>query len=530
MSEVATANTQFTPADQAAIAEAMQDIGVAVATGLVPFLGQAINIYDTVECLLRLHNSTQPTEEMEAKFDLVLALVGWVPGAGAGVKKTIRIVNKHPDRYVPILFDVLRLITDKIGIKTSPEALLDKLFDASGLKAYLGTVQSSIESSWVYEELPQQGQMAISSGMTLVRAELPAMVMLVTVKLVHWKKQQRNNASQLIGTRAKTSPTDIKPAKKADVVAKTGKNAPMPSQSHATTNAQIGVAAIEEIGKSLTGIVGEHITDYFLYEHYGWGKDWSAHDQGTQGLWKQRPDKTFPGKLNENTKLNQLFAPKAHGTGIDGVWKVQLGDPHNGGKPYAIVESKASVVKKAPKNPSSKPGVSSKLGDNARRIKDAVLPKPEELLEPDTAQGDAVNSVQKTGGGRAGKPGRNANQPSKKSSSGASAKSKSFSQPEPLVQMSKKWIAKNIRAAISDQSIIYDIREHGNKVYSRHLFYPPFYLPTAILHEKALLNGAPGKHDLHTNHDIPSTHRHDEQEVKAAVNQKLKKLNLDIEL
>ncbi|MBE3025115.1 hypothetical protein [Janthinobacterium sp. GW458P] len=53
------------------------------------------------------------------------------------------------------------------------------------------------------------------------------------------------------------------------------------------------------------------ITDYFLYEKYGWGKDWSRHDMGMQSEWKEKPSTTFPGKLNEATRLNPLFALKS---------------------------------------------------------------------------------------------------------------------------------------------------------------------------------------------------------------------------
>ncbi|MBE3025116.1 hypothetical protein [Janthinobacterium sp. GW458P] len=80
------------------------------------------------------------------------------------------------------------------------------------------------------------------------------------------------------------------------------------------------------------------------------------------------------------------------------MWKVQRGDPHNGGKPYAIVESKASKVGTAPKNASCKPGVKNKLMDNARRIKDAALPKSEDLLEPDTSEGEPNGPPVPTGG------------------------------------------------------------------------------------------------------------------------------------
>ncbi|RFP28733.1 hypothetical protein [Duganella sp. BJB476] len=533
----ATTSSQVgeTQTDSAAITSAIEEISVAVATGLVPFLGQAINIYDTITCMLTLHNSTSAEDQMEAKFDLVLALVGWIPGAGGGVKKTIRIVNKHPERFAPILFDVLRMVCDKVGIHTSPEFLLDKLFDAVGLKNQLGTVQSAIEGSWLYDDLPAEGRLALSTCMSTVRAQLPAMVMLVTLKLAHWKTKQRNNAAQVIGPQGKVNPAEKKPEKKDPKVAEAGHNAPTLSTSNNTVNASIGTSVIEGVSNTLTGIVGEHITDYFLYEKYGWGKGWSRHDTGMQGEWKERPSKTFPGKLNEGTRLNPLFALKAHGTGIDGVWKVQMGDPHNGGKPYAIVESKASKVGKAPKNASSKPGVKNKLMDNARRIKDAALPRSEELLEPDTSEDNGSAGTGKPSGKPGGKNGIGGGklstgakqaQPKRDApSAGVSPASKSSGAEQPLVQMSHRWIGKNLFSAVG-RVLEVDIKQFG---YSRHLFYTPFYLPSAAEHEKALLEDERGKPEKHANHDIPSTHRHDEQEVKAAVNHKLAKLSLTLE-
>ncbi|MYN18764.1 hypothetical protein GTP81_18605 [Rugamonas sp. FT107W] len=523
-----------TQTDNAAIASAIEEISVAVATGLVPFLGQAINIYDTITCMLTLHNSTSAEDQMEAKFDLVLALVGWIPGAGGGVKKTIRIVNKHPERYAPILFDVLRMVCDKVGIHTSPEFLLDKLFDAVGLKNQLGTIQSAIEGSWLYDDLPAEGRVALSTCMSTIRAQLPAMVMLVTLKLAHWKTKQRNNAAQVIGPQGKVNPAEKKPEKKDPKVAEAGHNAPMLSTSNNTVNASTGTSVIDGVSNTLTGIVGEHITDYFLYEKYGWGKGWSRHDMGMQGEWKEKPSKTFPGKLNEGTRLNPLFALKAHGTGIDGVWKVQMGDPHNGGRPYAIVESKASIVGKTPKNASSKPGVKGKLMDNARRIKDAALPKSEDLLEPETMDGATTAPPPASAPTAKGRMGRATQQPTQ-TPANTQAKTGSSDKSKILVQMSQRWIAKNIKDAVKvgivagAREIVDDIQINGTRVYSRHLFYTPFYLPSAAEHEKALLENERNKYEKHADHDIPSTHRHDEQDVKAAVNHKHAKLGLSLE-
>lgn len=526
----------------------VEEIGTAVAAGLVPFLGQAINIYDTIESLLTLHNSQGAEAQAEAKFDLVLALVGWIPGAGGGVKKTIRIVNKNPARYAPILFDVLRMVCLKLGIQTSPETLLDKLFDAAGLKAILGTVQSSVENSWAYEQMPSEGQQALSSTMTMVRVALPSMLLLVTVKLMHWKRMQRNTAARSPGARGK-DPAAPKPATAHPTTAQGGANSPSHVPGNTTGNAVLGTASLAAISNDVIGILGEHITDYFLYEEYGWGRDWSTHDQGVDGSWKTNPGKEFPGKLNDGTKLNPLLALKAHGLGIDGVWKVQFGDPKNGGKPYAIIESKSSANNKAPTNASRKPQVRGKLLSNARRIKKAAaaaaalaaaaLPKTTDLLDPATGGAAPGSSPAKAAGRPTGtlasrrrQRGKQGSQQTPTATTPAANATPAARQERPVVQMSHEWINRNIGIAVKNPTIEYEIRRKGGHVYQRHLFYTPFYLPSAAQHVAALraVAGSPSAmHSSHESHSIPSTHRHDEQEVKMAVNTKNKLLKLPLE-
>lgn len=520
----------------------VEEIGTAVAAGLVPILGQAINVYDTIESLLTLHNSQGEAAGAEAKFDLVLALVGWIPGAGGGVKKTIRIVNKNPERYAPILFDVLRMVCVKLGIQTSPESLLDKLFDAAGLKAILGTAQTGVEKSWAYDQLPSDAQQVLSATMAMVRAGLPSMLLLVTMKLTHWKRMQRNTAARSTGTRKKDAAA-VKPAAKDSATGTKGANSPENVSGNGTGSVASGTATLNTITNEVIGMLGEHITDYFLYEEYGWGKHWDSHDKGTIGSWETKPSRIFPGKLNERTKLNALIALQAHGVGIDGVWKVQLGDPHNGGKSYAIVESKASSSSVAPANASRKPGAGRRLSSNARRIKKAsalataVLPKIEDLLDPPT-NGPAGGVRTTTSGGRptSGRRGaRNAEQGKRQPASNPfSGSSDPVAEGEiPIVQMSRVWIRKNIGMAVKDQAIAYDIRTNHMHVYSRHLFYTPFYLPASKMHLAALsarVGSAEAGHSSHEDHSIPSTHRYDEGEVKMAVNVKLTKLKLEREL
>ena len=524
------------PNSHADLIEMAEEIGKAVALGLAPIVGQAINVYDTVESLLTLHRSESAFDRAEAKFDLVLALVGWIPGAGGGVKKSIRIVNKHPDRYAPILFDVLRLVLAKLGIETSPEVLLNKLFDAAGLKSMLGTVQSAIEQSWLFEKMPSEGQLALKSSMTTVSLQLPAMVAAVLLKLAYWATKQRNNAARPAHA-MKKNPADQKPAKKDKKVGTSGESNATKAQGNGTTNAQIGTAVLDELSRNLTGIMGEHITDYFLREEWNWGESWTKHDQGNAGVWATIPSRTVHGKLNDRTTLNELFALKAHGPGIDGVWKVKTTDPHNKRKKYAIVESKASANARVPKDPTKKANISRKLGHNARTLAQALDPKLDDMLEPETYD-EAAPGAPKKATRRSGKmtaPGK-VTQPKKASAkktdgSVGEAEAGSGKVIDPIIQMSHIWIRKNITIAVKDApAVALEIIDKGSRVYSRHLFFTPLFLATTTQHSEARLKGnVAGVEAMHRNHHIPVHNIFDENEVKAAVNHKSKKLNIRLE-
>jgi hypothetical protein len=97
--------------------------------------------------------------------------------------------------------------------------------------------------------------------------------------------------------------------------------------------------------------------------------------------------------------------------------------------------------------------------------------------------------------------------------------------------MSQRWISKNIGMAVKDPAIVADIRHNQLHVYSRHIFFTPFYLPSAAQHLLALkeVDSGAALHKSHECHSIPTTHRHDEREVKLAVNTKLKNLKLPLE-
>ncbi|KVU67975.1 hypothetical protein [Burkholderia ubonensis] len=506
--------------DQKAIEDAVEQIGLQMAANAFPLFYVAQNIYDTSESILNVWNARDSADEMtrvETGIDLVFAVVGWVPVVGAGVKRTFRLVNHRSEIYGPMLFDILRLVLQRAHCPTSPEELVDKLFDASGLKKLLKESREHIEKSWVYREMPPAGQATFSQALGFVETNLPFwLTQFVERKLMHWRKKQPNSSAE--GPVAFRKETE-KPGK-VGVEAEQGHNRSKSAPSTGVVNAKL---AVQDITNKITGLLGEHIADYFCYEHLKWGSGWKSHDQGALGRWAKKPNATVPGKLNEGSLLNKLFAPKAHGQGIDGVWRAT--PANNNGKPFAIVEAKSSRVRTEPKNKDGKPSVVSKLGV-ATRVVDTVLPRPEELLEPPIDDDGAPPAPAKAGGKKGG--GRKG--PTKTGSASPSSSGNTSPAPAPgpaksgpvqptgskIAQMTDIWVKQNLRDAVG-REMGETISEQG---YARHILYIPFYLPSAIQHEKALLEGK--EHD-HDNHHV-TLHYH-EAEVAEAANEKQKRLN-----
>jgi hypothetical protein len=161
----------------------------------VPFLGQAIDAYDTVESCLTLYRSETPDAKEDAEFDLVLALVGWIPGPGDGVKKSLRLVNRDPQRFAPVLFDLLRFILSECGIKTSPEMLLEQMFDAAALGSEIDEVMTGVKSSSTFKALPNWTKIAVTTVLADARDNMPRMMGVVEKRLLKWKKVQRNSSA-----------------------------------------------------------------------------------------------------------------------------------------------------------------------------------------------------------------------------------------------------------------------------------------------------------------------------------------------
>ncbi|MBO7819331.1 hypothetical protein [Burkholderia pseudomallei] len=518
--------------DQQAIEDAVKEIGWSMATNAVPLFYVAQNVYDTTESVWTVWNARESADEMtkiEAGIDLVFAVVGWVPVVGAGVKRTFRLVNHKSEIYGPLLFDILRLVLQQAHIQTSPDALIDKLFDATGVKKYLTEAREHIQKSWLYREMPSAMQVTFMQALNFVETNLPYwLAQFVQRKLLHWRKKQPNSSA--VSTLDEHRTTE-KPGAKGEE-AKAGHDRPVPTPSTGVVNAKL---AVTDITTSITGILGEHIGDYYCYEKLKWGNGWKDHDKGLSGKWSEQPGLRVMGKLNDKGKLNKLFDLKARGHGIDGVWRAAPFS--NQAKDFAIVEIKASTTTKKLKDPNAKHSIASKLGT----IKEAVRPPAQDLLEPPADEGPALPSKGggKPGGG--GKPSPGGGKPTPGGSTSESSpprKQQSDAAPPTTgttptdkgtangpssakiarVQMSHEWIRKRLPDAVTPQTLVDTILQLG---YSRHLLYVPFYLPAAAQHVEAL---AVGDEHGHSDHDLPFTHHYKDGEVEEAVKLKASRI------
>ncbi|WP_238418218.1 hypothetical protein [Pseudomonas syringae group genomosp. 3] len=128
------------------------------------------------------------------------AAIGWIPGPGDGLKKSLRIVNKDPERYAPVLFDLLRFVLQECGIKTSPEELLKQVFNAGKLTADVDQIITGVKGSSTFQNLPNWAKTSVVTVLAASRDNMPAIVGIVEKRLVKWKGMQRNSSAASSGS------------------------------------------------------------------------------------------------------------------------------------------------------------------------------------------------------------------------------------------------------------------------------------------------------------------------------------------
>lgn len=543
MSDAQDTTLPLTAEQQAALEDAVEQIGTAIATNAFPLFYVAQNVYDTVESIWTVwsvRESQDQLAKLEAGFDLVFAVVGWVPMVGAGVKRTFRLVNHKSEVYGPVLYDILRYVLTKLNIPTSPAELIDKLFEASHVKSTLDSAREQIKKSWAYRHMSTGMQLSFDQAMVWVEANLPYWTaQFLERKLLHWRRKQPNSSAQAVQERTKETE---KPAKVGED-AKQGRNRGIATPKQGTVNAKLSVSKV--LDTKYTGLIAEHIGAYYCLEEMKWGTGWRSHDKGELGSWQKEPSETVLGRLDSHGKLEQLLTETEKGHGIDAVWRAN--PANNQLRPYAIVEIKGSLVDKELKTPGRQKEVSGKLGTIKATAEEAALdagkvaagqaglvpppPSGDRLLEPpvdDQLQTSPAGGSGKSGGG--GKPSGNSSSTPGKGDNGRRQRRaqnkadapespgtgdvKVAEKPSVIVQMSHKWITLNLSGAVGPKLEL----AINNAGYARHLLYIPFFLRAAAEHVTVWYGD--GDHHEHTKHDLPALYHYDDAGVEKAVKRK----------
>ncbi|RMV27346.1 hypothetical protein ALP13_00850 [Pseudomonas syringae pv. maculicola] len=435
------------------------------------------------------------------------AAIGWIPRPGDGLKKSLRIVNKDPERYAPVLFDLLRFVLQECGIKTSPEELLKQVFNAGKLTADVDQIITGVKGSSTFQNLPNWAKTSVVTVLAASRDNMPAIVGIVEKRLVKWKGMQRNSSAASSGSNHPKRAE--KPGNKDAAVAAQGKEGASSTHSNQVEASRIGLQSPSSILNEGLGVSGEHIADYICAVEFGWGKDWDGHDKGADGKWLEGlPSASKMGKLSAggSPKARHVLyklTDGANGTGIDAIWRAN--PANNGGEKFAIVEAKASKDEDAPKfmrklNNTRKPGVASKMGASG-------LGDPSDLIEP-------IDSPEiKT----SGKKEKKINTGKSKVSATKSEASSSRKKKNIVVQMSVEWIRQNLEKA----GLGYSLQLQIAGSYSRHLFYTPLYHASLSPkeHASARLNNT--HESTHRNHQA---FHYGEKEVRGFVNKRKKSL------
>ena len=349
---------------------------IDIATDFIPIVGQVKDAYYTIKYGWAVYKN--PSDDNLIEFGFVL--IGWVPYAGDTLKGAFKVARKNPEK----LLNAARYAMSKMGKYGDPEKFLYDLVSASSLNARLDYVHKLVDNAlrgqWGEGVMRRQLSNMINQIKTLITRVSTALKRYLDKYLPHAPTTSANVSSTITKPKPHGRPTatpkkqaaNVTYAKSKSHTAKKGNNKDDVGggKSH---NRKIDTT----LSKSLTGIIGEHMGDYWVAKELGYTVH---HDQG----------RSYPFKLDgPMTMLNG----KARGTGIDSLWKTDhrpLGKNrtqkfaktlYTFDRAHAIVEYKASTTKDH-----------KSLGEvlsTTRRKKTPTKPSKRNRKDQDTGRDDA---------------------------------------------------------------------------------------------------------------------------------------------
>lgn len=406
--------------------------------GCVPVLGQLVDARDIIKGLLEVAGA--PASPL-AWFNLITALIGLIPGGGDAAKRSLRAV-KSGAVHIDELLDMIRKI-----YKGDPEKLLKDVLDVSKLRKQLDDILGN-------PNLTKHVSPKVRKSIDDIRAGLNRQFDAFKREIDDWLAKGRKTSADGPPTPKATPGT---PAAKPETQAKAGSAEKAPHSDPASANtpnaAQQRTARFKSLSQKILGVLGEHMADYHCQEIKGWGRK-AAHDQAH----------TNPAKLNDGSRMVQLWPVIPRGRGIDAVWKAT-----GGKKPYAIIEAKASY--------------------NPVKTLQALLGEAGDKTEP------------KTGASAGGSSGRGGGAGGRGSKTGAGTGSIRQTNGK-VTQMGHGWIQKRMLSiTLADPGAKAKLVRDKQLAYSRHVLF--FSIPHAVSHAEALIKLTAQQsvpHDFHSAH------------------------------
>lgn len=175
--------------------EAKAELLQAIERGRLPLLTQELNAYDCIQAIFELDAINNPKDEEDAFFDLALALIGWIPGPGQGLKTLLRLINRAPQRHAESLFDLIRHTLLACRLKTSPEQLLEKCLDPQRLAEELPQIISGVRASSTFDKLTPQQRQLVLHNLNEAQEHTEFLMVSVQERIAPWIAEQRNNSA-----------------------------------------------------------------------------------------------------------------------------------------------------------------------------------------------------------------------------------------------------------------------------------------------------------------------------------------------
>ena len=238
-------------------------------------MGQVIDAYYTVDAAIDLYKDSNSNDN---KFNFVVALMGWLPILGDGTKASLKTVNKNPEVYAPIMFSVIRYAFNKAADNSyvqdmarsrgwdiqqikyiDPEALLVRYTSSDFVQGQFDIARGKIKSSDAYNALSPNMRVMVDSVFSTAASHLPDWIGLVGDRVRSWRRKT-STSTQHDGKIHSSKTSDHQPDAPYN---KHGQKSGQGANNPAKSKSRVKTATIK-LTKAITGVVGEHMADYYM--------------------------------------------------------------------------------------------------------------------------------------------------------------------------------------------------------------------------------------------------------------------------